>query len=262
MDQYTFGMIVAGVFGLMIGSFLNVLAWRLPRRESIVFPGSHCPGCGAAIRFYDNVPVLSYLLLRGRCRACGVSISPLYPGVELFTGLMFVRLYSLQGGASIHFLANIVFGSILVVAAITDYRHMIIPDRLTFPGMAIAALFSLRWGWFGVVRGILGVLTGLGVLIFMYLLGKLMFRREGVGWGDFKLAVVIGLFAGAYWTFVIFAIAVVIGGLWGVMQIAAGGFRRGQEVPFGPFISAAGLMVLMFREQIAWVILPLQGMFY
>lgn len=250
MDIYMYGMVVTGLFGLMIGSFLNVLAWRLPRRESIVFPGSHCPGCGAAIRFYDNIPVLSYLVLRGKCRACGIRISPVYPAVELFTCLMFIRLYILQGGMTVHFFANIVFGSILIVAAVTDLRHMIIPDRLTFPGMALAALFSLRWGLFGIIRGLLGVLAGLAVLGFMYALGKLIFKREGVGLGDFKLAVVIGLFAGAYWSFVIFALAVFAGGIWGVAHIAAGRFTRGQEVPFGPFIAAAGLLVLMFREQI------------
>ena len=142
------------LFGLALGSFLNVLIYRLPRKESIIYPGSHCPSCGTLIKYRDNIPVVGYILLRGRCRTCSISISVMYPLIEIFTACMVISLYFIHG-FNINFAADIILGSILLVAAVIDAEYMIIPNRLTYPGFVIAVILSLRWGLKGIISGFL-----------------------------------------------------------------------------------------------------------
>src|SRR6185436_2025927 len=150
------------VFGMIIGSFLNVVIYRLPKHESIVFPGSHCPSCDAEIKPYDNIPVISYLILGGRCRSCAVRISPVYPGVELLVGVLYLLCY-LRDGLSLILLADVVFVSLIVPLVFIDLRYKLLPNRITYPGFAVLVVLRLLapdpWvlahtpRWFGLERG-------------------------------------------------------------------------------------------------------------
>jgi leader peptidase (prepilin peptidase)/N-methyltransferase len=246
-------IVLVGLFGSALGSFLNVVIYRLPRRESILFPGSHCPVCGAPIRYCDNIPVLSFILLKGKCRVCGASISWMYPLIEVLTAFMAVILFVLNY-SFMNFIADLSLGSILLVACVIDLRHMIIPDYLNVAGGIMAVIMSFRWGTAGIVRGLTGAGVGFVVMVLMMMLGKLLFKRQGMGMGDLKLALVIGLFVGPFWCFVTCANAVFIGGLWGIAQLLAGRIKTGQMVPFGPFIALGGFSVLFFKHQILFLV--------
>jgi len=246
-------LLIAGFFGLLLGSFLNVIIYRLPRKESIVFPGSRCPACGVPIKYRDNIPIVSFLLLRGQCRACSARISWRYPLIEFVTGCMVMILFAING-LSLNFIADTVLGVILLAAAMIDIEYMIIPNRLTYSGMIIGSFLSLRWGWDGILRGFMGIFAGILILSVMFLLGKLLFRRESVGMGDFKLVFVIGLFFGPFWCFIGLILAILIGGMWGLFQLVTGRKQMGQEVPFAPFIAAGGFCVLFFKVQIIFLV--------
>ena len=246
-------LILVGIAGSVLGSFLNVVMHRLPRRESIVSPGSHCPSCGASISFRDNIPILSYILLKGRCRRCFAPISWRYPLVELLTALMAVVLYILNDSLA-NFIADTALGSILLAACAIDLRYMIIPDRLNAAGALLAVPFTFRWGAYGILRGVYGALIGMIVLAIMMLMGHLLFKRQGIGMGDVKLTVVVGLFLGPFWTCSTFIIALLIGGIWGVITLVHGSVKPFQEVPFGPFIALGGFCVLFFKLPILFVV--------
>jgi leader peptidase (prepilin peptidase)/N-methyltransferase len=232
--------VLAGICGLLVGSFLNVVAWRLPRGESLVRPRSRCPGCGAPIRPYDNVPVLSWLLLRGRCRDCGASISPRYPLVELATGVLYALVVIAKDDA-----LDIALGLLLVTALVPitliDLELRLIPNKITLPA-AIAALVA------GVVidvghvpeQLIAGVAAG-----GFFLLAALAYPR-GMGMGDVKLAGMLGLYLGRAAAPAIFA-ALILGVLVGGLILARKGTREGRRtaVPFGPFL-ALGAIVGLF----------------
>lgn len=224
------------LFGLVIGSFLNVCIYRLPRGESVVAPGSHCPHCQHPIAAYDNIPLCSYLWLRGKCRHCHARISPRYLFVELATGLLFLFSYSLFGLSS-EFAKQGVFGALLIVLTVTDWRERLLPDRVTFPGMALGLLFSLivpvgdgAGFWLARLAGVeaipplgeslldalLGALLGGGLL---YLLGEVYFRlrhREGMGLGDVKMMVMVGCFLGPKLTLLTIFLASLVGAFVGV----------------------------------------------
>ncbi len=231
--------------GLAIGSFLNVVIYRLPRGESIVFPSSHCPRCGIAIRYRDNIPLLGFLLLQGKCRNCGAGISLQYPLIESITGCMFGILFFLHG-PSLQFLSQAIFGSILLAAVVIDLQHMLVPNRLMLAGGLAGCAISLCFGWAGVIRACSGALAGLAILTVMMGVGWLLYRRESVGWGDFKLAIITGLFLGPLFNSIALILAVFIGGIWGIALLVAGRNVSGREVPFVPFIAAGcyGVMLL------------------
>jgi leader peptidase (prepilin peptidase)/N-methyltransferase len=235
------------LFGLCVGSFLNVVIYRLPRRESIAFPASHCPECMTPIRFYDNIPILGFLALRGKCRNCGVRISPAYPIVEFITGALFLSLFLLRG-PSIVFLSDIFLGTLLIAVLFIDLKFMIIPDRLNLAGGIAGVLFALMHGPAGFLWGAGGALMGILVLLIMAFLGRVMFHRESMGMGDFKLVAVTGLFLGPMGNFTALVLAIFIGGVWGVFHLALQKGKAESEVPFGPFIAAGCWLVLFFRE--------------
>jgi len=241
------------IFGLVLGSFANVVIHRVPLKESVVYPGSHCPSCGAPIRYYDNIPVVSYLLLGGSCRSCSGRISPRYPAVEFIVACMVLWLYLLHG-FSVEFAGFVFFGFVLVASALIDLDHMIIPNRLTYPAMVLGLAFSLRLGAFGLFRAILGAAAGLTVLVFMAFLGRILYRRDSVGMGDFKLVLVIGLFSGPLWTAAALGMAVFFGGMTGIVQLLLKKKRADQEVPFGPFLSLGALCTLFFRPQLLFLV--------
>ncbi len=244
---------MAGIFGLMFGSFLNVVIYRLPRKESLVYPASHCTVCGSQVKWFDNIPVLSYLLLKGKCRTCKSSISPVYPLVELSISFIAMWLFYLNG-KTIAFVSDFVLASILFSAACIDLKYMIIPDRLNVTGAIIGLALASMSGFRVFFLGVIGAFTGITILMVLYWMGKIFFHREGVGMGDVKLSAVIGIFVGPFWCAIALVIAVFSGGIWGIFQILIGRRTTGGQIPFGPFISIGGGAVLFFRPQIIQMI--------
>jgi leader peptidase (prepilin peptidase)/N-methyltransferase len=230
---------VIGAFGMLIGSFLNVVAWRLPRGESLVRPGSRCPGCETPIRPYDNVPVLSWLILRGRCRACGVKISPRYPAVEAATAVLYAAVAVGRHGA-----LDIALGLLLVTALVPitliDLDLRLIPNAITLPA-AVAALLAAVVLEPGFLPEQLIAGTAAGGF---FLLAALVHPR-GMGMGDVKLAGMLGLYLGRAVAPALL-VALVSGVLVGAIIIARKGAHEGRRtaVPFGPFLALGGLVAL------------------
>ena len=235
MEQLAF----AAPFGLIIGSFLNVVAYRLPRGESLVRPGSHCTSCGEEVRPYDNVPVLSWLLLRGRCRHCGERISPRYPLVELLTGLLFAAVVLVRG-LDAKLALELPFVAMLVAVAAIDVDHRIVPNKVLAPMAA-----------YGVVAAAVvephalpaALIAGAGAFTFL-LLAALAYPA-GMGMGDVKLAGVMGLYLGAAVAPALFA-AFLLGSVVGVALLARhGAAARKKGVPFAPFMAVGGAAALL-----------------
>ena len=234
-----FAAAVAGAFGATIGSFLNVVAYRLPRAESLVHPGSRCPGCGTAIKVYDNVPVFGWLLLRGRCRSCRTAISPRYPIIEALTGALAVGVVLTKHSASAIAL-GLVLVVVLVPVALIDLEHRIIPNKITLPAAVAAVAIGAALDLKGVPEQLIAG-SGAGGFLLAFLL---MYPR-GMGMGDVKLAVVLGLFLGRSVGVAILA-GVLTATLVGAVVIARVGVEAGRKtaVPFGPFLAFGGVMGL------------------
>lgn len=229
----------AGVLGAIFGSFLNVVTHRLPRRESLVAPASHCVACGATIKPYDNIPVLSWLLLRGRCRSCGVHISARYPLIEAGTAALCVAVVLVKSSA-----ADIVLGLamvlLLVPAAAIDLEHKRIPNLITLPGCIVAIALGLAFDASGEPVRLLAGLGAGGAFLIVTLISP-----RGMGMGDVKLATMIGLFLGSA-VIPAILIALLAGVLVGGVVIARVGVSKGRKtaVPFGPFLALGALVAL------------------
>ncbi|UCD85498.1 MAG: prepilin peptidase, partial [Deltaproteobacteria bacterium] len=183
------------IFGAIVGSFLNVCIIRLPQSKSVVTPPSHCPQCQSPIRFYDNIPILSYLILRGKCRRCQATISPQYPIVELIGGT-FSLAFILRYGVSLQYFIYFAFFAALVVITFIDLRHQIIPDIISLSGIPAGFLSSLILPRLSILDSALGILIGGGSLLLVAILYHLITKREGMGGGDIKLLAMIGAFLG------------------------------------------------------------------
>jgi leader peptidase (prepilin peptidase) / N-methyltransferase len=233
----------AGVLGVVFGSFLNVVVYRLPRHESLVTPASHCPSCGAAVKPYDNIPVLSWLLLRGHCRNCAGPISPRYPLVEALTAALCVGAVLVHHSASAIAL-SIVLILLVVPAAAIDLEHRIIPNRLTALGAALALLIGLALDPAGEPARLIGAGAAGG-----FLLVAALAYPGGMGMGDVKLVAVMGLFLGAS-VAVAVLVALLTGVLVGGVLVARKGARAGRKtaIPFGPFL-ALGALVAVYAGQ-------------
>ncbi len=230
---------LAGVLGAMFGSFLNVVIWRLPRGESVVAPPSACPGCGTRIRPFDNVPVLSWLLLRGRCRDCASRISPRYPLVEALTAALLVTVVLVKG-ADRDALLGIAFVLLLVPVTFIDLDHRIIPNRLMLIGAVLAPVLVLFTNPDAIVEHLIAALAAGG-----FLLAAALARPGGMGMGDVKLAGVMGLFLGRD-VGPAMLVALVAGSLVGTAIIARkGSAGRKTAVPFGPFLALGGVFGLL-----------------
>jgi len=242
------------IMGTVVGSFLNVCIVRIPEGRSVISPPSSCPKCGRRIRFYDNIPLISFLLLGGKCRDCGERISPVYPLVELSTGLAFLGIY-LYRGFSLDFVRSAFLISVLIAVGVIDLRHYIIPNRIVYPGLAVGAVLSLMGGLAQLRDSALGMGVGVGALLLVSLLGRAMFGKESMGLGDVKLAGLVGLFLG--WKRVLLALyaASIVGAIFGIGLMIFAGRKRDSMIPFGPFI-AAGSIVVMFWDQISILGLP------
>lgn len=248
-------ILIAGLFGLAIGSFLNVVVWRVPRGESIVHPPSACPRCGHAIRPRDNVPVLSWLLLRGRCRDCGNPISARYPLVELGTGVLFA-LTAWFTGASWVLPALLYLAAISVALALIDIDTKRLPDAIVLPSypVALALLALASWNpggasdWPALLRAVIG-----GAILYGVYLVTMLAYPPGMGFGDVKLAGVLGLYLGWFgWgTLVIgwFA-AFVVGGLFSIALLVAGRAGRKSGIPFGPWMLLGAVVGIVVGESL------------
>ena len=240
------------IFGLCIGSFLNVCIFRLPESKSIVQPRSMCPHCGTPIRFYDNIPILSYILLKGKCRHCSTPIALRYPVVELISGAFALGVY-LKYGIRLEALIYYALIATLIVITFIDIDHQIIPDVVTLPGIPVffAASFGLRQITF--VDSILGILVGGGTLFLVAWLYHLLTKKEGMGGGDIKLLAMIGAVIG--WKGVLFTIFVAsaVGTLAGMLIILKTRKTMKLAVPFGPFLAIGGITYILFGPQlISW----------
>jgi leader peptidase (prepilin peptidase)/N-methyltransferase len=236
--------------GLAVGSFLNVCIYRIPEGESIFFPGSHCPKCGKKIKFYDNIPVLSFILLKGKCRFCKSQISIQYPLVELLTTILFLGAYLWQG-LSLGFLSTIILGCLLIVVFFVDLKHRIIPDVITIPGIFIGLGFALITPQIKILDSFLGLIIGGGVFYLLAILGELLFKKESMGGGDIKLAAMLGAFLGWQKLFLIFFLSALLGSIIGVlaMQLSSK-VKEHRTIPFGPFLALASFAALFWGEKI------------
>jgi leader peptidase (prepilin peptidase)/N-methyltransferase len=239
---------IVGVLGLAIGSFLNVVVHRLPRGESLVSPGSRCPACGHALGALDNVPVLSYLALGGRCRRCRARISVRYPVVELVTAAVFIAHYLVFGWTPL-LAVRLLFAAGLVALFAIDLEHHLLPDAITLPGIGVGLAASL-WLPPGIRDAIIGTLAGGGVL---WLIGEAYYRyagEEGMGGGDVKMLAMIGAFLGWELVIVTLVFSSIAGAVVGMAVIAA---RRGgmkYALPYGTFLAIAALVASLYGAQI------------
>lgn len=263
------------VFGAIIGSFLNVVIHRLPREQSIVFPNSRCPSCGAAISPFDNIPVLSYLILRGRCRACRAPISARYPAVEALTGLLYGLVF-LRDGLTFALPFDLVFVTALVALVFIDSEHMILPDAITYPGMifAVVARLAIPYlmgrpyfddlepllngilaGWpmwaASLVGALLGALAGGGSLWLMGWVWERLRGVEAMGLGDVKMMFMVGAYLGWRLTVLTIFLAVLSGSLTGILLMLRRGERDMQMLlPFGIFLGIGSIIALLVGAHI------------
>ena len=258
--------IVFFTLGAVVGSFLNVCIHRLPRGESLIRPGSHCPKCGRNIRWYDNIPMLSYILLKGRCRHCGGTISGRYFIVELISSLLFLALY-VEFGLSINLPIYIMFASSLIVMSFIDFEYKIIPDVLDCPGIVLGlalsivhpAMHILPQPWdrlfaspaiASMADSLSGIILGGGLLYMLGILGQAIFKKEAMGFGDVKLLAMIGAFLGWQMVLLTILISAFAGSVVGIIAKLRTG---GSYIPYGPYL-AMGAIVAIFEGDriISW----------
>lgn len=243
-----FDALVAGVLGMLLGSFLNVCSLRWPVDESVVHPRSRCPGCDSGIAWYDNIPVLSWLLLRGRCRRCGEGISIQYPLVEVATGLIWgglVGLYGLEWEA----LRGALFLTILLGIALSDARFYIIPDQFSVGGALLGIALSFTVATISPVGSLTGAAVGFGLLWFVAWAGAKAFKKEAMGGGDIKMMAMIGAFLGVQGVLLTIFLASFLGAvIFGPISI-----RTGKLVPFGIFLAAGAAVTYGWGNAlVAW----------
>ncbi len=250
MPLFLLYVIYAGLVGLLVGSYLNVVIYRLPRRLSTVLPRSRCPACGTPIRPYDNIPVFSYLWLRGRCRTCGIRFGWRYPAIEALTGGLFA-LSALRFGISFDALAAWVFCAAMIVLAAIDVEHFLLPDRITLPGIALGLMVQPWLRGPGLLSAVVGAVAGAGVLLLVWGLWYLIRREDGMGFGDVKMLAMIGAFLGLRSMGVTLFVAVVAGAATGLALLLLGRFGFRSKLPFGFFLALGGLVGLFFGDAIS-----------
>lgn len=239
--------IFAFIFGAVVGSFLNVCILRIPAKESIVTPLSRCPHCHHPIRFFDNIPIISFAILRAKCRDCGEKISWRYPLVELVTGLLTLLLF-IKFGLTLNFMVFFIFTAVLIVISFIDFDHQIIPDILSIPGIPIfflSAVFIVKIPWH---EALIGLLIGGGMLFLIAFVYEMITKREGMGGGDIKLLAMIGAFLG--WKSLIFVLlfSSFTGALIGLIVMAVKKKDTKYAVPFGPFLSIAAVVYIFWGD--------------
>jgi leader peptidase (prepilin peptidase)/N-methyltransferase len=238
--------VIGGLFGAIFGSFLNVCILRLPSEQSVVSPGSRCPKCGYVLKWYDNIPIGSWLLLGGKCRGCKAPISAQYPLIELTTALVWAAFTWLLG-PSLELFRAAVFCTLLLGIAMTDAREYIIPDEFSLGGLAIGLLFAIPGGFHVIGDALLGAAVGFGVLWLVAVAGKAVFKEEAMGGGDIKMMAMVGAFTG--WTGVL--LTIFLGSLLGTLifvPLALIGKKK--LVPFGVFLSVGAATTYLWGPAI------------
>ena len=237
------------ILGLIVGSFSNVCIYRIPKNESIIYPASHCLKCRTTIKPVDNIPLLSYVLLKGRCRNCGSKISIQYPIVELLTGIIYLIIYLIYG-LSIQSLIYIILSSALIIIAFIDLNEMIVPDVISLPGIGVGLILSFFVPYIKFINSVSGVVVGGGIILIIALVGSMIFKKEAMGGGDIKLAAMIGAFLGWRYTIISLFLGFFLGALAGIFLILSKIKSREDMVPFGPFIALGSLITLLWGEKI------------
>ena len=252
MTPHALYSLFVAIFGMVVGSFLNVCISRMPKGESIVTPPSHCPHCQYQIRWYDNIPVVSYLLLRGRCRGCGTRISLQYPLVELINGVLTLLLF-LRFGPTLAFAALFLFCSSLVVITFIDIEHQIIPDEISLSGIVIGFALSFFLKGHSWQNSLFGILLGGGSLLLVAYGYQLLTGKEGMGGGDIKLLAMMGAFLG--WKAIPFIILAssLVGSMVGVSLMVLQKKDSKLAIPFGPYLAFGALLYIFYgRPLIQW----------
>jgi len=232
--------ILVAVFGLAVGSFLNVCIYRLPLDESLVWPGSYCPRCRTSLRWYDNVPLFGYAMLRGRCRTCGVRISAMYPLIEAVTAGVFVAGYLLFG-AQLLLMARLLCACAMIVLFVIDLQCRILPNFITLPGVLVGFAFSLFLppGW---LDSLIGIMAGGGILLLIAEAYYRVRKEEGLGMGDVKMLAMIGAFLGWKLMLVTLVLSSFMGSIMGLTVIALKKGDMKYALPFGTFLAVGALV--------------------
>jgi len=242
------------LLGAAIGSFLNVCICRIPAGESVVFPPSRCPSCLKPIRWFQNIPVLSFLALRGRCASCGVSISLRYPLIEALSGLFFTLVFYRFGWQAVT-LVYWLFVAALIVITFIDLDHQIIPDVISLPGIVVGFLCAFVTPWLSWIDSLLGILLGGGSLYLVAVGYEMLTKKEGMGGGDIKLLGMIGAFLGWKAVLPVVFISSLLGTVVGVPLMLAKRADGKLAIPFGPFLAAAALLYVFWGPSlIRWYI--------
>jgi leader peptidase (prepilin peptidase)/N-methyltransferase len=250
--------VALALVGLCIGSFLNVCIHRLPLKQSVVHPGSRCPDCGYALRWYDNVPVLSYAALRGRCRSCSRPISLQYPIVEIVTGVLFVAHWY-AFGPTVMLPVRLVFACALVVLFMIDLEHQILPDVITLPGIVAGIVVSLFLPP-GPLMSILGAIAGGGLLWAIAEAWYRLRKVDAMGFGDVKMLAMVGAWLGLKMVLVTFVLSSMLGGLIGVVLIGSRRADMATKVPFGTMLAVGALVASLYGDSLlAWYLSRLSG---
>lgn len=216
---------------------------RIPEDGSIIFPPSHCPKCNAKLRFFDLVPIISYMMLRGRCRYCKDTISPRYPIVEALTAILLLAIY-IRWGISVDLAAQAVFASLLIVMAFIDIEHMVIPDDLVIAGIATGIAYSIYRADFP--DSMLGICIGFLFMLALSSASKHILKKEALGDGDIKFVIMLGAFMGVEKAFYSLAAASLFGAVIGIALILFGRLRREDYIPFAPFLALASVVLILF----------------
>ena len=239
--------IIYFLFGASIGSFLNVLIYRLARGISIITPNSFCPNCKKPIKWYQNIPVISFIFLKGRCAECHKAISMHYPIVEIIMGCLFIYLLN-KYNLNFEFFFYFFFFSSLVVISGIDFSFQIIPDIISIPGIIIGLVFQIVKGNF--LLGLIGMFFGGGLILLIRVIGGWVYKKEVMGLGDVYLTAMIGAFVGFPFIIPSIFIAALIGTILGLIYIVSTHQSRESPMPFGPFLSASGILVIILQPQI------------
>jgi leader peptidase (prepilin peptidase)/N-methyltransferase len=251
--------IITVIAGLSVGSFLNVVIARVPENISIINPPSQCPVCNKKIKPYDNIPIVSYLFLKGKCRFCKNPISVQYPLVELITAVFFLATY-LKFGLSTRYFLSLFLVSILIPIFFIDLKHLVIPDKIIYPSLLVIAVVIIIMeatgqnslpviGNKGIMFSLYGFFLGGGFLYLLALISPLIFKKEGMGGGDIKLISFLGLCFGLY-IFLILFISFLLGALFGIFKILKDKKSKMDEIPFGPFITTGAVATLFAGEKV------------
>jgi leader peptidase (prepilin peptidase) / N-methyltransferase len=253
--SYSIMMVFVFIFGLIVGSFLNVCIYRIPLKKSIINPPSGCPGCGERIKFYDNIPILSYIILGGKCRRCRQSISVKYPFIELLTGLLNIAVFVKYYPDYLLYFAVLIFVSALVVISFIDLSHQIIPDVISIPGiiagfavtvgLSFISSYPITW-----IDSLIGIIAGGGMLYLVAVIFEKLTGKEGMGGGDIKLLAMIGAWMGWRSLPLIILSSSLAGCVLGAAALLLSGKGLRARIPFGPFLVIGALIYLFFGRRI------------